>query len=332
MTQQFTVPEDAGGQRLDKFLPTAATHLSRSRVQQLIEQGHVTLLGGAALSSASRKVRAGETICVHEPDVVPLNLTPENIALDIIYEDDALIVLNKPVGMTVHPAAGAHSGTLVHALLGHCAGSLSGIGGVARPGIVHRIDKDTSGLLVVAKHDAAHQHLAAQLKARSLKRDYIAYGWGALSPPAQTIDAPIARNPRERKKMAVVEGGKHAITHVETVARYHAGTQVVASKFHCALDTGRTHQIRVHLAHKGCGLIGDATYGPSAATRINRLKAQHIILPQETQHQLATMKEQALHAARLRFFHPISGEELSFEAPLPERLVQLENALTSLTF
>jgi 23S rRNA pseudouridine1911/1915/1917 synthase len=328
----LTVDEAHHGVRLDKYLPLVLPHLTRSRVQNLIEAGGVILASGVPLTSASRKVKAGETLTLTVPDIVALDLTPEAIALDIIYEDDTLIVLNKPVGMTVHPAPGATSGTLVHALLSHCGDSLSGIGGVARPGIVHRIDKDTSGLLVVAKHDAAHQHLAAQLKSRDLKRHYIAFGWGALSPPAQTIQAPIARHPKDRKKMGVVEGGRDAITHVDTVARYHAGMVIVASQLHCQLDTGRTHQIRVHLAHKGCALIGDATYGPSTTTRLNRLKAQGIVIAEETQHLLHAVHHQALHAANLQFFHPISGKEMQFSAPLPATLSLLESALSSLTF
>ena len=263
---------------------------------------------------------------------MPLELTPSDTKLDIIYEDDAIIVINKSVGMTVHPAPGAGDDTLVHALLAHCAGSLSGIGGVQRPGIVHRIDKDTSGLLVVAKHDAAHQHLAAQLKSRALGRTYLAWIWGAPYPKDGSVDAPIARHPTHRKKMTVLDGGREAITHFTT--RYNIVLKDSVPMISCLelkLATGRTHQIRVHMNHIGHGLVGDATYGPSTTTRLARLKDKGVSLPEETHGFLRGFARQALHAAKLRLIHPVSGEEMQFEAPLPDDLQALENALISLT-
>jgi 23S rRNA pseudouridine1911/1915/1917 synthase len=326
-----TVQETDAGTRLDKFLHAKLPALSRARIQQLMAEHMLHDATGKPITNASRKVKTGEIFCLSEPDAVPLDLVPEKMALDIIYEDDDLIVLNKPVGLTVHPAPGAYTGTLVHGLLAHCGDSLSGIGGVMRPGIVHRIDKDTSGLLVVAKHDQAHQHLSAQLKERSLSRNYLAWCWGGLHPPEQTVTAPLARHPRHRKKMAVVEGGKHAVTHFTTEQRYHANARIVASRVACKLETGRTHQIRVHMAHLGCGLIGDPTYGPSTATRLARLKSDHIILPEETQCVLHSLHGQALHAFRLSFLHPKNSRLVVFEAPLPAHLVALERALANLT-
>jgi 23S rRNA pseudouridine1911/1915/1917 synthase len=327
-SHQLTVGEDEAGARLDKFLSLALPELSRARCQQLIDEGCIT-----PAKPASYKVKTGDAFTVTVPEVKALDLTPEKIALDIVFEDDQLLVINKAPGMTVHPAPGATHGTLVHALLAHCGGSLSGIGGVARPGIVHRIDKDTSGLLVVAKTDAAHQALSAQLKSRALSRTYLAYCWGGLNPREGEIDAPIARNPRMRKQMAVVEGGKHALTYYETQALFipRSSIQPIASKVVCQLDTGRTHQIRVHMAHMKCALIGDALYGTSAGTKFNRLKASHTVIPPETLHSLTHFPRQALHAMELALIHPLSGEEMVFSAPVPADLLALENALVSLT-
>lgn len=330
--QTITVDDYADGTRLDKFLSSALDGVSRARCQQLIDDGAVTK-NGTPVTNASSKVRKGETYALIVPEVKPLNLTPEAITLNIVYEDDALLVIDKPAGMTVHPAPGAYTGTLVHALLAHCGDSLSGIGGVARPGIVHRIDKDTSGLLVVAKHDTAHQHLSAQLKDRTLKRTYLAYTWNALNPRTGEIDAPLARNPRNRKQMAVVDGGKEALTHYDTDAIYIPRGVItpVASKITCQLETGRTHQIRVHMSHAKCPLIGDPLYGQTTQTRLNKLKAAHIVLPEETLHSLLQFHRQALHARELALIHPISGEEMRFLSPIPADLAALESALAGLT-
>ena len=330
-THTFTVTDEHARTRLDKYLQSQLPELSRARIQQLMAEGMLADATGAVLTNASRKVKAGETFTLTEPEPVAMELVPETMDLDIIHEDDALIVINKPAGLTVHPAPGAYTGTLVHGLLAHCADSLSGIGGVMRPGIVHRIDKDTSGLLVVAKTDVAHQHLAAQLKDRSLSREYVAWCWGTLSPPEQTIDAPIARNPKARKKMAVIEGGKPAVTHTHTETRFHTGGRAIASRVACKLETGRTHQIRVHMAHISCGLMGDPLYGPSTATRIARLKGHHIMLPEETERLLREFQGQALHAAKLAFLHPENNALMAFEAPIPGPLQALDSALASLT-
>jgi 23S rRNA pseudouridine1911/1915/1917 synthase len=286
------------------------------------------------ITSSTYKVRADETYTLTIPDIVALDLTPAtNITLDIVYEDADIIILNKPAGMTVHPAAGTHGDTLVHALIHHCGSSLSGIGGVARPGIVHRIDKETSGLLAVAKNDAAHAHLSAQLKERSLTRTYIAYVWSALTPREGSIDAPIARNPRDRKAMAVVAGGKHAITHYETLASYHIPGNItaLASKVLCELETGRTHQIRVHMNHAKCPLIGDPVYGLKTSQRLQRLKASGYLLTPEALSFFENFRRQALHALGLRLIHPKTEEVMEFKIPLAPDLVALENTLAVLT-
>ncbi len=332
MEHTVTVDAIQAGIRLDKFLSILIPHLTRSHVQRLVEEGAVTRRGIPVTNPAS-KVKEGDVFTLIEPAAKKLELTPEAIALDIIYEDDQLIVINKPVGMTVHPAPGAETGTLVHALLAHCGDTLSGIGGVARPGIVHRIDKDTSGLLVVAKTDAAHQHLSEQLKTRTLKRHYIAFCWGGPQPREGEIEGPIARHPRQRKQMAVVEGGRDALTYYETEKGYNAPGFIipVASKIHCELETGRTHQIRVHLAHVKCPLVGDALYGPSTATRLNRLRAQGMTLPEDVKSTLLSFQRQALHAAELALIHPENNEEMLFTCELPADMQALEASLATLT-
>ena len=255
------IDETARPVRRDKIL-SAKSELSRNYLQQLIKDGHV-FLNGAPINSGDTKAKAGEQYEIHIPDVVALALEPVAMPLDIIYEDEALLVINKTTGLTVHPASSTSEPTLVHGLLAHCGDSLSGIGGVAHPGIVHRLDKDTSGLIIVAKTDAAHQHLSAQLKDRSLSRTYEAVCWGTPEPPSGTIDAPIGRNPKDRLRMAVVErGGKEARTHYSTLKRYR-----FASHLECKLESGRTHQIRVHLNHIGHGLIGDPVYGQKTNNR-----------------------------------------------------------------
>jgi len=329
---EYTVDAGNAGTRLDKYLSHQLPHITRSHVQRLVEQGVVTR-NGQVIVNPSAKVRLGEVFTLTEPEVTAMTITPENIPLDIIYEDELLIIINKAAGMTVHPAPGAYSGTLVHALLGHCGESLSGIGGVARPGIVHRIDKDTSGLLVVAKTDAAHQNLSAQLKERTLKRQYTAFCWGGPQPREGYVEAPLARHPRQRKQMAVVEKGRYALTHYETEQSYNAPGFIrpLASQIHCMLDTGRTHQIRVHMAHIKCPLIGDSTYGISTTTRLNRLKSQGMTLPEEIKAALLSFNRQALHAAELALIHPKTNEEMLFEAPLPNDLLALQATLATLT-
>ncbi len=334
MNAQHTVTadEDHVGIRLDKFLSLMLPDISRARFQALVDAGAVTR-NSAVVSSVTYKVKSGDTFTVTIPDVTALDLTPSNTVLDIVYEDDDILVLNKPAGMTVHPAAGTKEDTLVHALLGHCGSSLSGIGGVARPGIVHRIDKETSGLLAVAKNDYAHQHLSSQLKSRHMKRTYIAFAWGALNPREGTVDAPIARHPRHRRQMAVVQGGRDAVTHYETEALYRvAGTITpLASKVICNLDTGRTHQIRVHLMHSKCPIIGDPTYGATTTTRLNRLKSSDITVPEPLMAALTLVHRQALHAHKLVLIHPKTSKTMQFECPLPDDLRALETALATLT-
>jgi 23S rRNA pseudouridine1911/1915/1917 synthase len=362
-SHSFIIPDATSGQRLDKTLATAWPQLTRSRLQQLIAQGHLTR-DGLAVTDASRKVKPGEQYQLTEPEPEPAGYAPLDLALDIVFEDAHFLIINKPPGLTVHPAAGNGTHTLVNALLHHCADTLSGIGGVARPGIVHRIDKDTSGLLVVAKTDAAHQHLVGQLKDRSLKREYIAYAWGAPPAGRGSVNAPIARNPRKRKEMAVVEGGKHAVTHYEVLERFLVGEESkstarggaspepsllrsagarsrdnakIVSKLLCNLDTGRTHQIRVHMRHIGCPLIGDPLYGAksrrlSVKNTLNIGNKGAIVSNQETVNIQISLSRQALHACRLRLVHPETGQPMQFEAPLPEDLENLENSLRSLTF
>ena len=313
--------------RLDKFLVLTLPHLTRSRVQQLLAAGEVTR-AGKVVNDAARKVNPGEAYHLTEPPAVPMTLTPEPIELAVVYEDTHLLVIDKPAGLTVHPAPGHYQGTLVHALLAHCGESLSGIGGVARPGIVHRIDKDTSGLLVVAKSDSAHQHLSAQLKARTLSRRYTAFVWGGLKAASGSIDAPIGRHPTRRKEMAIVRTGRAAVTHYETRARYGANNITVASQLECALETGRTHQIRVHLAHLGHALIGDPVYGQRATSRLQRVSAQKIDLPDAVKETLASFPRQALHACKLALIHPVTQEKMEFSAPMPEDLRRLEETLT----
>lgn len=320
---QVTIPEQ--GLRLDKWLSARLQEVSRSRLQQLIEQGHLHC-NGKVVTNGSAKVKAGAMYILTVPEIVPLALEPVKMPLDIIYEDEHLLVINKQAGLTVHPSTTSYDATLVHGLLAHCGDSLSGIGGVARPGIVHRIDKDTTGLLVVAKHDQSHAHLSAQLKSRTLKRTYIAYCVGMPQPAQGTIEGNIARSPNNRKKMAVVPvGGKVAITHYRTDTIYRNDLQAIAAKIICQLDTGRTHQIRVHMAHIGHALIGDQIYGRKgfSLSKFYTSKdydATNVII----------FERQALHAHQLSLLHPISGEEMTFVAPLPQDLIDLENALKNI--
>lgn len=288
-------PDDAGG-RVDVFIASQKSGLSRSRIQKLISQGLVAVNGETA--RASRKLKPGDDVSVTIPELAPLELVAEKIALDIVYEDDHIIVINKPAGMVVHPSAGHPSGSLVNALAGRGV-KLSGIGGVARPGIVHRIDKETSGLLVVAKNDVAHQSLSNQLKDRSLTRIYLAAVNGSPKQDQGVIEAQIGRHKVHRKKMAVVkQGGKKAVTSYKVIQALKGGALVEVK-----LDTGRTHQIRVHMKSIHCPVMGDKTYGPKGKSD--------------------PIKRQALHAWKLALIHPENGRKLSFTAPLPEDIVAL---------
>jgi 23S rRNA pseudouridine1911/1915/1917 synthase len=297
----------ASAGRLDKAL-AEASGLSRERIKALIAEGMVTL-AGASIPSPSAKAQGGEAFSIHLPPPADAQASPQDIPVTIAYEDEHLIVVDKPAGLVVHPAAGNPDGTLVNALLHHCRGQLSGIGGVARPGIVHRIDKDTSGLLVVAKSDAAHEGLARQFADHSIERLYQAIVNGHPQPASGTIDARIGRSDANRKKMAVLakdsSRGKHAVTHYE-VTRKLAGCALVA----CRLQTGRTHQVRVHLASIGHALLGDPLYG--------RSNAQVRPVLQELR-----FHRQALHAALLGFIHPVSGEHLSFSSVVPSDMREL---------
>ena len=298
--------------RLDKALADA-TDLSRARVQSLIAEGRVEI-DGAPATSASAKVAEGANFSITVPPAVEAEAKPQDIPLDIVFEDEHLIVVNKAAGMVVHPAAGNPDGTLVNALLHHCRGALSGIGGVARPGIVHRIDKDTSGLLVVAKSDAAHEGLAAQFAEHSVHRRYIALCGGHPSPSDGTIEGRIGRSDANRKKMAVLDKkssrGKHAVTHYKMLKRFESSAMI-----ECRLETGRTHQVRVHCASIGHPLLGDPLYGKTP-------KPLKTILLQQR------FARQALHAAELGFLHPILGETLRFCADLPADMQELIDELT----
>jgi len=298
--------------------------LSRSRLKALILAGHVAVKA-APIRDPAYHVNKGDTIIIDVPEATDPAPKAEEIALDIVYEDDDIIVIDKPAGLVVHPAAGHETGTLVNALIAHCGASLSGIGGVRRPGIVHRLDKDTSGLMVVAKNDLAHQSLSAQFadhgKTSDMERGYLAFAWGVPGRVRGTIDAPIDRHPHAREKMAVRERGREAVTHYE-VRQTFAGPdgKPVASLLACRLETGRTHQIRVHLAHIGHPLLGDSVYGPHFKTKANQLGP-------ESRAALTALDRQALHAYLLVLEHPRSGELLHWESSLPEDLLLLERAL-----
>jgi 23S rRNA pseudouridine1911/1915/1917 synthase len=323
-TETVTVPE-AGGGRLDRVLATQVPALSRSRLKALILAGQVTVEARTVRDPAAA-VNSGDIITVTLPEPEPAKPAAEAIPLDIVYEDDALIVLDKPAGLVVHPAAGHASGTLVNALIAHCGDSLSGIGGVKRPGIVHRLDKDTTGLMVVAKNDRAHRRLSNQFADKRegpIERDYLALVWGAPERPRGTIDAPLDRHPHAREKRAVRQGGREAVTHWEVVERYNgADGKPVASLLACRLETGRTHQIRVHLAHIGHPVMGDETYATGFRTKVSRLSPA-------AQQALAALGRQALHAEHLAFEHPVSGEILDFRAELPGDMARLRDALRS---
>ncbi len=303
----LTVPETLDGQRVDKALAVLAAELhpglSRARVQALMAEGHIKL-GGKDFRDASRKAKAGDAFEITLP--APEKAEPEAQAMDlaIAYEDKDLIVIDKPAGLVVHPAPGNRDGTLVNALLAHCGKSLSGIGGVARPGIVHRLDKDTTGLMVVAKNDAAHQALAAQFADRRLSRTYQALVWGVPVPTRGAVDAPIGRSARDRKKMAVTGKGRSALTHYRVLKDFG-----FASLVECTLTTGRTHQIRVHMAHIGHPVVGDQVYGKGRSAKGAEA--------------LRAFPRQALHAVSLRFLHPRTEETMTFKSALPKDMVKL---------
>ena len=303
------------GQRIDKYIASKIEELSRSQVQRLIDEGNV-FVDEEIITDKDFKTRVGDVYQIILPNPEEAKPIAQDIKLDILYEDKDLIVVNKPYGMTVHPGAGINTGTLVNALLYHCKDSLSGIGGVARPGIVHRIDKNTSGILVVAKNDVAHRGLAEQFFNHSIERTYFAVVYGVPSPVKGTIEGNIARSYYDRKKMAIVQnGGKSAITHYEVVENY----KNVASLVKCNLETGRTHQIRVHLSSIGCHLIGDDIYEKPKKSSIN--------LPNEEKKYVNTFKRQALHAYSLGFIHPITKEYLSFKTELPSDMLELIEVL-----
>ncbi|UGY20076.1 RluA family pseudouridine synthase [Bradyrhizobium septentrionale] len=321
---EVIVAGDEGSARLDRVLAQRTPELSRSRLKALILAGSVTVKD-AVVRDPAYHVAKGDTITIDVPEAAPAEPQGEDIALDIVFEDDDIIVIDKPRGLVVHPAAGHATGTLVNALIAHCGSSLSGIGGVKRPGIVHRLDKDTTGLMVVAKNDQAHQSLTAQFadhgRTGPMERGYMAFAWGVPNRPRGTIDAPIDRHPHAREKMAVRQSGREAITHFE-VQQSFAGRdgKPVASLLACQLETGRTHQIRVHLAHLGHPLMGDSVYGAHFKTKAGQLSA-------EGKDALTALDRQALHAYLLALEHPRTGELLRWEQPLPEDLLLLQRAL-----
>lgn len=318
---EFVVSVEVAGERLDRALAahaaTSGAELSRTRLKHLILGGYVTV-GGAPVMDPSLRIAADTTIAVRLPPVRQAEPAGEDLPLDIVFEDEHLLVLDKPAGVVVHPSAGHAAGTLVNALIAHCGDSLSGIGGVARPGIVHRLDKDTSGLMVVAKTDAAHRGLSALFadhgRSGSLVRRYRAIVWGVPTRLRGIIDAPLARHARNREKITVAGAGhgRTAVTHWEVEERFGAAASFVG----CRLETGRTHQIRVHLAHIGHPLLGDATYGSAFKTKARQLAPA-------ARNALESLNRQALHAATLGFEHPVTGAVLSFTSPLPRDMTEL---------
>jgi 23S rRNA pseudouridine1911/1915/1917 synthase len=337
--QSIAVASDEAGVRLDRVLAAHVAELSRSRLKALIEAGAVAV-DGRTIRDPSHRVNAGAAIALEVPAAEPAAPQPEPIPLNVVYEDDDIIVIDKPKNLVVHPAAGHWTGTLVNALIAHCGASLSGIGGERRPGIVHRLDKDTTGLMIVAKNDRAHQSLAAQFASHGrggepFERGYLAFVWGAPDRPQGIIDRPIERSPRARDQMAVREGGRQAVTHWQVLDRYaltaeprRAGkagkggqkAEAVASLLACRLETGRTHQIRVHLASIGHPVMGDQTYGSGFRTKA-------ALLPPGAQAALADLGRQALHAYILSVKHPSSGEIVTFRSELPPDLARLHKEL-----
>lgn len=306
---EATISQAADGWRLDRALADAVTTLSRERLKVLIASGAVSGADGALARDPARKALAGQIFSVAVPDPRPAHNEAQDIPLEVAFEDEHLIVIDKPAGLVVHPAAGNLDGTLVNALLHHCGGSLSGIGGVARPGIVHRIDKDTSGLMVAAKTDRAHEGLARQFADHSIDRRYRAIASGHVTTLTGTVDAPLARSPQNRKKVAIVQGGKRAVTHWRRIEELRD-----ADLIECRLETGRTHQVRVHMASIGHPLLGDPVYG--------RTKQGHRAILETL-----NFRRQALHAAHLGFIHPITSNALSFDSEIPADMRELYDTL-----
>ncbi len=319
------------GQRLDRVLVAHVPDMSRSQLQEHIKIGRLSV-GGRTVTDAGYKVKLGDNIRLETPPPRPAIPQGESIALNVVYEDGDLIVIDKQAGLVVHPAPGARDGTLVNALIAHCGDSLSGIGGVLRPGIVHRLDKDTTGLMVVAKNDKAHRHLAEQFadhgRTGALERQYLALTWGKPKTRGGVIRNLIARHPTERKKMAVVKSrGREAITHYRVIETLRCGSPkaagvVEASLIACALETGRTHQVRVHLAGIGSPIIGDATYGAGYQSKTR-------VLPEEAQSEIIKLKRQALHAVTLAFEHPTSKKLMRFSSAPPDDMASVINILRS---
>ncbi|WP_040484984.1 RluA family pseudouridine synthase [Lutibaculum baratangense] len=325
-TIDLVAPEEAQGERLDRVLAALLADFSRSRLQALIKEGRVGV-GGRTIWEPRHPVNAGEALRVEVPPPEPAVPQAEDIPLTVVHEDADLIVVDKPAGLVVHPGAGNWRGTLVNALLHHAKGELPGIGGVERPGIVHRIDKDTSGLLVVAKTEAAHRALSAQFadhgREGPLERAYLAFVWGVPSPRKGTIDAPLGRSRQSPERQEVRAGARHAVTHYRVLEAYPDPTrpgESLASLVECRLETGRTHQIRVHMAHIGHPLIGDETYAKGYRTKARRLG-------EDARKLVETLERQALHAYLLVVSHPVTGEDLRFESALPPELEALRRAL-----
>src|SRR5215510_7707653 len=323
-SERLVIAAEEVGERLDRVLAHRVAELSRSRHKALILAGRVAI-DGATIRDPGHRVNAGATIVLNLPPAEEVAIAPETIPLDVVFEDADVIVIDKPAGLFVHPAAGNWTGTLVNALVAHCGASLSGAGGVQRPGIVHRLDKDTSGLMVVAKTERAHRALSRQFadhgRSKALRRGYLAFVWGEPERPRGTIDKPIGRHPRLREKMAVRAGGRAAVTHWEVLERYLGpGGTPVASLIACRLETGRTHQIRVHLASMGHPLLGDEVYGGGFKTKANQLAA-------EAKSALEALGRQALHAYLLRIEHPSQGTNLEFRSELPDDLFRLRHSL-----
>jgi 23S rRNA pseudouridine1911/1915/1917 synthase len=326
-----TVVGDEDSVRLDRVLAVRSPELSRSRLKALILAGQVSVTRAAhdalAVRDPAYHVVAGDTITIDVPPAIAPEPEGEDIALDIVYEDDDIIVINKPRGLVVHPAAGHETGTLVNALIAHCGASLSGIGGVRRPGIVHRLDKDTTGLMVVAKNDAAHKSLTEQFadhgRTNEMRRGYMAFAWGIPNRPRGTIEAPIDRHPYSREKMAVREGGRDAVTHWEVLQEFpDRHGKPIASLLACQLETGRTHQIRVHLSHIQHPLMGDAVYGSHFKTKASSLGPK-------SKAALLTLDRQALHAYMLTLEHPRTHEVMEWISELPPDLALLRTMLTA---
>jgi 23S rRNA pseudouridine1911/1915/1917 synthase len=330
VSETVTIAAEEAGRRLDRVLAARIPALSRSRLKALILDGQVTI-ARRTIRDPSAHVNSGDTVTVTLPPPEDAMPKGEAITLNVVYEDESLIVIDKPSGLVVHPSAGHATGTLVNALIAHCGDSLSGIGGVKRPGIVHRLDKDTTGLMVVAKNDRAHRALSAQFANKGeggLKRGYLAFVWGAPDRPKGTIDAPLDRSPQNREKRAVREGGRQAVTHWQLLERFAGGDgKPVASLLACTLETGRTHQIRVHLAHIGHPILGDATYGTGFKTKAG-------LLGPKARAALEALGRQALHAYLLAIEHPDtrdSADVLEFQSELPGDLRRLRSALVTET-